>query len=332
MRKPLRYPYPTQTRLGVVREGRNRYVRRRFLIAAWVFFGFAGVGLGYGSILIRGARDVTSLGTHAPVETGYMRYHMEQRAGSREREWTWVDLDEISPLLVCSIVKSEDRMFFRHNGFDWPQLRKAIRNQLFRQGPRMGGSTISQQLARNLFLTPERTVGRKLREAVITRRLESALPKVRILELYVNVIEFGDGVWGVEAASRHYFHKPTTDLTPFEATFLASVIAAPKQPMVGWNRQRSERIVRRVLRQLYGSGLLTEVELREAWRTADLFYKKAVQDSTASVPFDYSGPAAEATHIDRQQRTTGIEASTLDSDECGLQWELLRRRQTSLGR
>jgi monofunctional biosynthetic peptidoglycan transglycosylase len=169
------------------------------------------------------------------------------------------------------VVKAEDRTFFRHGGVLWSEL-PALAGSAARGNGVRGGSTISQQLARNLYLSPRRTPHRKLREAVIAGRLENELSKRRILELYLNVIEWGDGVWGAEAASRHYLGKGASEVDAFEATFLASLVAAPRQPLRGSNAARAQAVQQRVLRQLRVSGLLDERGMRAAWRQGDTLH------------------------------------------------------------
>jgi monofunctional glycosyltransferase len=208
--------------------------------------------------------SVDALARANPPSTSFMRRRAAE-VGMRVETWRpdWIGLDQASRLLVCAVVKAEDRGFFRHNGFDWSQLRKAAGGWL-RGDRRMGGSTITQQLARNLYLGPERTIGRKLREALLTGRLERTLGKRRILELYLNVIEWGDGVWGMEAAARTYFGTSARELDVFEASFLASLIAAPRRPLVGAWRQRAERTQSRVLHQL----LLSDLIDTDTWTSA----------------------------------------------------------------
>ncbi len=176
-----------------------------------------------------------------------------ERSGLEASAAPYAPLDELSPLLACAVVKAEDIRFFSHGGVDWPQLRLA----LGRGGRQGGASTISQQLARNLFLSPERTLHRKLRELVAAQRLEHTLGKRRILELYLNVIQLGPGVWGVRAASEHYFHTPPRDVDLFEAVFLASIIAAPNATLSGGNLERMLGTARRVLGSMFHSGLVT---------------------------------------------------------------------------
>jgi len=148
----------------------------------------------------------------------------------------WQPLDQISPHLTHAILLAEDDQFYNHQGFDFQQIRIAVETNWKKRKFAYGGSTITQQLARNLYLTPRKNLLRKAKEAVITFWLEKNLSKKRILELYMNVIEWGPGVYGAEAAARHYFEKSSADLTPDEAVALASIVPSPRR----WN-PHSER-------------------------------------------------------------------------------------------
>jgi monofunctional biosynthetic peptidoglycan transglycosylase len=142
---------------------------------------------------------------------------------------TWKNLDEISPALVHAIILAEDDTFYQHHGFDLEQIHIALERNWAKKRYVYGGSTITQQLARTLFLRPRKTITRKLKEAVMTVYLESTLPKKRILEIYLNVIEWGPGIYGAEAASQYYFWKPASELTPDEAVALASILPSPRR-------------------------------------------------------------------------------------------------------
>jgi len=143
-------------------------------------------------------------------------------------DYRWVDYERISPSLKRALVASEDAKFLSHDGFDWDGMETALQKNLRRGRVVAGGSTISQQLAKNLFLSNERSVLRKAEEAVITVMLETILPKRRILELYCNVIEWGDGVFGAEAAARHYYGVPARTLGPAQAARLAAMVPNPR--------------------------------------------------------------------------------------------------------
>jgi monofunctional glycosyltransferase len=139
----------------------------------------------------------------------------------------WVPLDRISPHLLHAVIVSEDGTFYENGGVDWYEVEESIQKNLEEGKAARGGSTISQQLSKNLFLSTSKDPLRKLKELVITLRMERVLPKERILEIYLNVIEWGNGVFGAEAASRKYFGKSASAITRDEAARLAAVIPSP---------------------------------------------------------------------------------------------------------
>ncbi len=140
----------------------------------------------------------------------------------------WVPYDRISPHLKRAIVAAEDARFVDHEGFDWDGIQQAIEKNQKKGRVVAGGSTISQQLAKNLFLTPARTPWRKAEEAVITLMLEAVWSKERILEVYLNVIEWGNGVFGAEAAARHYYGVAAAQLSREQAARLAGMVPSPR--------------------------------------------------------------------------------------------------------
>ena len=136
-------------------------------------------------------------------------------------------MSRIAPELQRAVIAAEDASFFVHEGFDWEGIRDAALYNLEAGELKRGGSTITQQLAKNLYLSSERSLFRKAREALITRSLEHQLTKTRILELYLNVAEWGRGVYGAEAAARHHFGKSASDLTADESAWLAAILPSP---------------------------------------------------------------------------------------------------------
>ena len=143
--------------------------------------------------------------------------------------WNWVPLTRISPYLQRAVVVAEDASFYHHPGFDWEGFKEALTRNWQRGELRRGGSTITQQLAKNLYLSSEKNLLRKAHEALLTWSLEQRLTKKRVLEIYLNVVEWGDGVFGAEAASRHHFGKSAEDLTLEEAAMLAAMLPSPRQ-------------------------------------------------------------------------------------------------------
>jgi monofunctional biosynthetic peptidoglycan transglycosylase len=151
-----------------------------------------------------------------------------RKAGARLR-YQWVPYPRISVHLKRAIVAAEDASFVDHEGFDWKGIQRAIERNQKRGRVVAGGSTISQQLAKNLFLSNERSYVRKAQEAVITLVLEALLDKRRILEIYLNSVEWGEGVFGAQAAARHYHHVDASRLSPAAAAHLAVLLPAPKR-------------------------------------------------------------------------------------------------------
>jgi monofunctional biosynthetic peptidoglycan transglycosylase len=174
--------------------------------------------------------DVSALEKKRPAKSAFMEYRERQwqKAGLHKRiRQEWVPLSRISPYAVKAVIISEDDKFWSHEGFDFEAIQKALEKDIRKGQLRSGGSTISQQLVKNLYLSPSKNPVRKLREAILTWRLERNLSKRRIVELYLNVAEWGDGIFGIEAASRHYFAKAAADLTAREAARLAVVLPNP---------------------------------------------------------------------------------------------------------
>jgi len=143
--------------------------------------------------------------------------------------WAWAPLARISPHLQRAVIVSEDASFYEHHGFDWEGLQEAITRNWEQGKLQRGGSTITQQLAKNLYLSSEKRLLRKAHEALIAWELEQRLSKKRILELYLNVAEWGHGIFGAEAAARHHFEKSAAELTEEEAALLAALLPSPRR-------------------------------------------------------------------------------------------------------
>jgi monofunctional biosynthetic peptidoglycan transglycosylase len=173
---------------------------------------------------------------HNPGLTAFMQRDRERiespaaRPGARPRalQHIWVDYAHLSPNLKRAVVTSEDARFLSHEGVDWEAMEKAYQDNLRRGRTARGGSTISQQLAKNLFLSARRSYLRKVQELVITLMIEAVWDKRRILEVYLNVVEWGDGVFGAEAGARHYFGVSALALDANEAARMAAMLPAPK--------------------------------------------------------------------------------------------------------
>lgn len=229
-------------------------------IAVWLFYEFITFPA------------ISSLRTENPTTTSLIEYRMsEARSEGREQKkyLIWTNIDQISPNLQRAVLAGEDARFFEHHGFDWEAIQKAW-DEAVKEGEKeakaegdydpndwippmpsfkRGASTITQQLAKNLYLSEDRNFLRKGREAVYTYFLERELSKKRILEIYLNVIEWGDGVYGAEAAARTYFRKSASGLTREEAAYLAAMIPSPLNVFnPAKNRKRVVRRQRAILR------------------------------------------------------------------------------------
>jgi len=222
--------------------------------------------------------DISQLQKKNPSKTAIMEY--------REQEWrkkgkkikifqVWVPFSRISPFLKKAVLIAEDDKFWEHEGFDYESMMKAIEKDLEAGRFKFGGSTISQQLAKNLYLSPTKTFWRKIPEAILTWKMEKVLSKRRILELYLNIVEWGEGIFGAEAAARHYFQKSAFDLMPLEAAKLAAVLPNPRRyDPVG--------------------------EQRYILRRADFIYKVMIRRGIVPPEYEEPLPTSEKTKSDQQ--------------------------------
>ncbi len=215
--------------------------------------------------------SVSWLKKENPRETVMMRLHNEQ---ARQKGWRTqqlrklVPLSRISPFLVQAVLIAEDDKFFAHEGFDWESLRKALDANIRKGRILRGGSTITQQLAKNLFLSSRQSLWRKLREAAIAFKLEHALSKKRILELYLNLADWGRGAYGAETAAQRYFQCPASELSLSQSVRLASVLPNPHRfPVPGAGNARMNRkrrlIIQRMLRRRWISRESHDLALQE---------------------------------------------------------------------
>ena len=188
--------------------------------------------------------DVSSLKNKNPDKTSFMEYRESQWEAKGRKikiQKKWVPLKNISPYLIKAVMIAEDDKFWMHHGFDLDAIQKALEKNIEKGKFKFGGSTISQQLVKNLYLTPAKNPVRKLKEAIITWRVERTLKKRRILELYLNVVEWGEGIFGADAASRHYFGRPASALSAEEAAKLAAILPNPIKYKVDGSSRYTER-------------------------------------------------------------------------------------------
>src|SRR4051812_28842010 len=173
---------------------------------------------------------------YPPGRTAFMEHRLEallEKNPKARLQYQWVPYERISASLKRAVVAAEDAKFLDHEGFDWEAIQEAMAKNQRKGRVVAGASTISQQLAKNLFLSGERSWLRKAQEAIITGMLEHLMTKRRILELYLNVAEWGDGVFGAEAAARHHFGVSAASLGPEQAAWLAAVLPAPRRYVRG---------------------------------------------------------------------------------------------------
>jgi monofunctional biosynthetic peptidoglycan transglycosylase len=188
------------------------------------------VGVGAAAFIYITLPDVRPLRTSNPESTAFIELRAREahaRGEQAKRIQRWIDYSRISPNLKRAVLVTEDSRFWTHEGIDFDELKESMEVNIERMEFARGGSTITQQLAKNLYLSPSKDPIRKVREFLIARRLEAELSKQRILELYLNVIEWGDGIYGAEAAARTYFHKSAADLSAPESALLAAAITNP---------------------------------------------------------------------------------------------------------
>jgi monofunctional biosynthetic peptidoglycan transglycosylase len=211
--------------------------------------------------------NVGELATKAPKTTAFMeRRKAELRAqGKSDRlEYQWTSYGNISPYLRRAVLVAEDNDFYEHGGVDVNAMREALERDWKRRKITHGGSTITQQLAKNLYLSPSRNPLRKVKEYFIARSLENHLSKKRILELYLNVVEMGERVYGAQAAAEHYFRKSAASLSPSEAAMLAGCLPNPRRMSPGAPNGRLRWRQRMILSRMRRWGYVAEQEVLTA--------------------------------------------------------------------
>lgn len=188
---------------------------------------------------------ITWFGFFEPSSTPYMRQE-ENRLNERHLskiQYKWIDFSQISPNLIRAVVAAEDAKFMEHSGVQWDAIKEAFIANILKDRRAPGGSTLTQQTVKNLFLSHERSYIRKAEEIFLAQMMELLWSKKRILETYLNIAEFGNGIFGVEAASRYYFKKNAASLNKSESVWLASILINPKKYQ---NRMRTSHLNRRI--------------------------------------------------------------------------------------
>lgn len=201
-------------------------------LARWILWGVALVLAAF--ILLQGwyAAHIWWWRDHAPAQTAFMATRLAELRKTDPQaklRYSWVPYERIATTLKQAMIAAEDAKFIDHDGFDWDGIQKAMDKNMRRGRVVAGGSTISQQLAKNLFLSGERSYWRKGEEAIITVMLESILDKRRIFEIYLNVIEWGDGIFGCEAAAHRYFGVGAAQIGAEQAARLAAMVPDPRR-------------------------------------------------------------------------------------------------------
>lgn len=234
--------------------------------------------------------DVAPLKKSNPKTTAYieLRRAQAERAGRRfSPRMTWAPWDGISEHLKHAVFVAEDDTFYRHKGVDWDSVRVALEKDWEMKRFAYGGSTITQQVARNLYLSPSKNPLRKIKELLIAWRLEKELGKRRIFELYLNIAEWGKGIYGAEAAAQAYFGKSAADLTAEEAVAMAVVLPNPNRWSPAKKGNYVERNMRRVMGRMQASGFLPDdaagVSADDLRISSATFDNAAVEASTAAV-------------------------------------------------
>ncbi|MGZ4808083.1 MAG: monofunctional biosynthetic peptidoglycan transglycosylase [Thermoanaerobaculia bacterium] len=226
-----------------------------------VILGVLAIGFAYVLYVWITFPDVSRLATEPPKTTAFMEERREElrRAGKDDRiDYRWVPYSAISPYLRRAVLVAEDDTFYEHGGVDVEAMRDALKRDWTRKKITHGGSTITQQLAKNLYLSPSRNPIRKLKEYFLARSLENHLSKKRILELYLNVVEMGERVYGAEAASRLYFGVSASALSPNQAALLAGSLPNPRVMSPAAPNRRLRARQRMILSRMKRWGYLVE--------------------------------------------------------------------------
>lgn len=219
------------------------------------------------------------------LRAGYFIVHLKDKNEPPEYEFVstkpkkWVKLENISSSAYRAIIVSEDSAFYQHYGVDWFQLQKAIEDWMFKKKKLRGASTITQQLAKNVFLTRDKNVLRKLMEIPLAIYIDWRLPKKKILESYLNAIEYGDQIYGIADASRIYFGKAPASLSLREGAFLAMLLPNPKKYSRSFRQgeltRYANKIVFRIMKRMVAAGFVTESQFeaqmgqRYLWEKSD---------------------------------------------------------------
>jgi len=270
--------------------------------------------------------DVSALAKEPPKTTAFMEQRKKKlraEGKSDELKWKWVSYGKISPYLRRAVLVAEDDSFYEHEGVDVDAMKEAFERNWKRKKLAAGGSTITQQLAKNLYLSPSRNPLRKVKEYFIARSLEKHLSKKRILEIYLNVVELGERVYGAEAASRFYFAKSAVALSPSEAALLAGSLPNPRVMVPGQPNKRLRWRQRMILSRMRRWGYLFERQvLAEKKPEPETTTTTALDTATTAPVTDTDLPpetATTETAADDTVATDTVSADTVATDTTGTQ-------------
>jgi monofunctional biosynthetic peptidoglycan transglycosylase len=221
-------------------------MKRLLVVGSLLFF----AGIGYMAYTVATLPDVSPLKKTNPTLTALIEQRAIEHHSSPRPIRAWASYNNISPHLRNAVLIAEDGSFFQHSGYDIDEIRESVKRNWREKRFARGASTITQQLAKNLYLSTSRSPLRKIREFFIAQELERTLSKQRIFEIYLNVIEWGDGIYGIEPAARRYFGKSASELLPEEAAILAAMIPNPRRYSPARNLRYLERRKREILERL----------------------------------------------------------------------------------
>jgi monofunctional biosynthetic peptidoglycan transglycosylase len=254
--------------------------------------------------------DVASLAKERPKTTAFMEQRKERlrdEGKDDKLEWRWVPYGSISPSLRRAVLVAEDNSFYEHQGVDVEGMKEAFERNWKRRKITHGGSTITQQLAKNLYLSPSRNPLRKVREYFIARSLEKHLTKKRILEIYLNVVEMGERVYGAEAASRHYFGKSASALNASQAALLAGCLPNPRVMNPGEPNKRLRARQRMILSRMKRWGYMLEREVLTEKKPEP---EKTTTEPTATTATSETAPVTDTDLAPQETDTTATETDT----------------------
>ena len=232
---------------------------------------FLTVGL-YAAYVVVTMPDVEALKMKNPTMTAMIEQRAMEKNTTPKPIRTWISYKNISPHLRNAVLIAEDSAFFQHSGYDLEQIKESAKRNWREKRFARGASTITQQLAKNLYLSTSKNPLRKIQEFVIAQEMEKELSKQRIFEIYLNVIEWGDAIYGIEPAAQRYFGKSASNLLPEEAAILAAMIPNPRRYTPSRNRRYLERRKGEILSRLSRYSYLQKDEYEEA-RTRPVMFR-----------------------------------------------------------